>query len=128
MTTFNAGDTCLWCLESTATGSGKWVNRISADRLVTDVEEELQERPKAEIVMTQVVPSFTLYDNVFGYMCDDCQACDEPLTCSHSDCMEERGECPEHIDSGDGACDACGEDVENIDILLHDAELEDEDL
>lgn len=74
MSTFDVGDTCLWCFQDTAPGSGKWVNRIPANRDVGDVKQDI-----AGVLMPEGlkhVPTelySELYATLDGYMCDDCQ-------------------------------------------------------
>jgi cytochrome c553 len=57
----DVGDLCTSCHRDTGAGSGLWVNRI---------------------------PSLTESED--GYLCRECQACDEPNSCFHDECVEAR--------------------------------------
>jgi len=86
MATFDTGDMCLWCFEDTAPGSGKWVNRIPANRDMADVEQALEELSTPEMLKS-VNPA--LYATLDGYMCDDCQDFDYDCAVCYKTISEE---------------------------------------
>ena len=70
LVTGNIGDYCVECLQSTVFGTGKFVNRISADRDVYDGDKYIGNRE--------------------GWLCSDCNwhecdRCDEKIYCDE-DC------------------------------------------
>lgn len=80
----NIGNKCVFCMEDTSAGSGKFVNRIGADSLWF-VEASNGER-------------FSV--NVDGYMCEDCQT----LECSECNDMTTQYE---YSANGDVICTEC---------------------
>jgi hypothetical protein len=80
--TLYVGDLCVYCWHSTAMGSGKFVNRISANRTASDAEEDFQ----AGVPVPQELAQENLseYDYVDGHMCAECyayecDACGKPV-------------------------------------------------
>jgi hypothetical protein len=77
----NVGDLCIYCFSDTSFGSGNFVNRIPADRVASEVDEDLV--PGAEPDQLAGV-DLSAYDTVDGYMCTHCSAyecdgCDQPV-------------------------------------------------
>ena len=117
MATYDAGDTCLWCFESTSPGSGKWVNRIPANRTMTETHEELEEHPEAEVTMTEVEREPKLYDVVNGYMCDECQVFDYDCAECHEPIRDEEDGVYDTDDTGHWHRDCLPRELWHPDIL-----------
>lgn len=81
-------DKCLYCLEETSSGSGKWVNRIPAGRSLRDLQEEIEEDVELTAKFNKLFATVNLSKVVSldGYMCEDCYACDD-ADCDHDDCL-----------------------------------------
>ena len=79
--TLSVGDLCVYCFSDTSFGSGNFVNRIPADRVASDVSEDMV--PDAEPDQLVGV-DLEEYDLIDGYMCDvcqcpDCEKCGKPV-------------------------------------------------
>lgn len=79
--TLDVGDLCVYCFLDTSFGSGNFVNRVPADRVASDVDEDLV--PGSEPAQLAGV-DLSVYDTVDGYMCShcmayDCDACGNPV-------------------------------------------------
>jgi hypothetical protein len=104
------GDLCVWCLEDTSMGSGRFVNRISVEADASSAEwfENLKEAQKEYV------------ETVEGYGCTDCYS-EECTKCGkrvdmdfevrddngnwfHPECLHNRDRREE-----DRKCDSCGE-------------------
>lgn len=89
------GDRCVWCLQDTSFGSGKYVNRIPvhADAGSTDWHEYLN--PTQQELAQSVsgygceecyADEIDSLDNITGFTCPDCGASGEPKA---KDCCDE---------------------------------------
>lgn len=62
----NVGDHCVYCGEDTSFGSGRFINRVSADTYLDD------DSPLLTIKFNNL--SLQVGDHVDGWMCPECQS------------------------------------------------------
>lgn len=77
----SVGDLCIYCFSDTSFGSGNFVNRVPADRVMHELAQDLM-HIATPTVLIGVDPD--LYDTVDGYICSscltyECDACGQPV-------------------------------------------------
>lgn len=89
----NLADRCVWCLQDTAFGSGKYVNRIPvfADADTTDWYYHLNPAQHTALNSVEGYGCEECYDdepadNITGFTCSECGASGEPKA---KDCCDE---------------------------------------